>query len=208
MKRVTKKEEESAYGTFERVAEEPQSPQNNGKWADLHKEESKEEEHSGKTGNENIQLTNEVYVSFKTNDNGEGAVDDFTDVNEDERTTGQVDIENTNVIKLNKTDAINVVGEKSQEMSGDGVNIEEKYSRNDIYEKNEDENYVNERREDDSTAAGISQGIQTGDEAIFKKDERSTDDKETCKDSSGQQAKTPPCRRQTSGHPTVPKRAR
>ena len=186
-----KKEEESAYGTFESVAEEPQSPPNNRKWADLHKEESKEEEHSEKTGKENIQLTNEVYVYSETNDNGEGAVDDFTDVNEDERTTGQVDIENTNVIKLNMTDAINVVGEKSQEMSGDGVNIEEKYPRNDIYEKNEDENYVNERPEDDSTAAGISQGIQTGDEAIFKKDERSTDEKETCKDSSGQQTKAP-----------------
>ncbi|XP_074633852.1 uncharacterized protein LOC141892453 isoform X1 [Acropora palmata] len=186
-----KKEEESAYGTFDSVAEGPQSPPNNGKWADLHREESKEEEHSEKTGNENIQLTNEVYVSFETNDNGEGAVNDFTDVNEDERTTGQLDIENTNVIKLNKTDAINVVGEKSQEMSGDGLNIEEKYSRNDICEKNEDQNYVNERREEDSTAAGISQGIQTRDEAIFKKDERSTDDKETCKDSSGQQAKAP-----------------
>ena len=192
-KTSNKREEESAFATFDSEAKEPQGPPNNGKWIALQKEESKEEEHFEKKGNEDIQLTNdfEEYVSFESYNNGEGVVEDFNDVNEDEGTKDQVDIDNTDVIKLNKTDAINAFGENSQEMSGDGAYIEERCSRNDIYERNEDEDYVNEIREEDSTAAGISQGIQTEEEAIIKKNERSTDDKETCKDSSGQQAKAP-----------------
>lgn len=189
-----KREEESAYGRFDSVADEPQGPSNNGNWADLHKEESKEEEQSEKTGDEDIQLADEleVYVSFETNDNGEGKEDgSVKDVNDDQRTIEQVETENTDVIKLNKTDAINAVGEKSQERSSKEINSEEKCSRNDICEKNNDENYANETREEKFTAEGISQGIQTEDEAIFKKDERSTDNKETCEDSSGRDAKTP-----------------